>query len=331
MAFQKRENVRWGIIGCGGIAHAFADAIALVSDAELVAGASRTPGRAAEFAAEYPPMRAYTDYESLVSDPDIDAIYVSTTHNFHHENVTLALNAGKHVLCEKPITINAEQLERLISIAREKDLFLMEAVWTRFLPGIAKVKEILSSGVIGDPNLVSAVFGIDRDTDPEHRLLNPDLAGGALLDLGIYPLTFAHLVFDSLPEQTASLAYLGPTGVDESSGYLLRFPGGKMAVLASTCKQRQSEEASIYGKQGVIRVDNFYHPSFIHVEVGDDRKTYDVRYPSSGFQYEIQEATTCILEGKRASDVLPPEESLRMMRLMDSFRESWGFRYPEER
>ena len=325
------DRIRWGIIGCGRIAHAFAEGLALVPKAELTAGASRTPGKAAEFAARYPSMRAYTDYESLVKGPEVDAVYVSTTHNFHHQNVLLALSHGKHVLCEKPITINASQLEELIATAKANNCFLMEALWTRFLPGIIKLKELLASGVIGEPRVVSAFFGIDRDDDPEHRLMNPKLAGGAVLDLGIYPLNFAHIVFGGAPEASASLAWLGRTGVDEISSCLLRFPDGRMAMLTSTCKVAEIDEATIYGKKGRIRVEKFLRPVAIHVEIESGTQTFDVRYPSSGFQYEIEEATNCILDGRTESAVMPLSESLAIIRLMDRFRSEWGLTYPEER
>ena len=261
--------------------------------------ASRTPGRAEEFAATFLVPTVYTKYEQLVANPDVDAVYVSTTHNFHFENTMLALEYGKHVLCEKPITINAAQLQQLAARAGEKGLFLMEAMWTGFMPGIRKLRELL--------------------------------AGGALLDLGVYPLNFARIVFGGAPEAVSSLAYLGPTGVDEISGYLLRFCGGRMAVLSTTCKIVQTEEASLYGKRGVIRIENFFHPTFIHVETGDDTQSYDVRYPSSGFQYEIEEATRCIREGLVESPTMPLSESLAIVRLMDDFRSEWGLRYPEER
>ena len=328
---MQKSTVRWGIIGSGYIAHLFARGLELVADAELTAVASRTPGRAEEFAATYSVSMVYTNYEQLVANDEIDAVYVATTHNFHFENVMLALEYGKHVLCEKPITINAGQLEQLASKARQKKLFLMEAMWTRFMPGIRKLQELLDAEAVGPVNLLQVTFGIDRDEDPEHRLLNPSLAGGALLDLGVYPLNFARIVFGGEPEQATSLAYLGPTGVDETSGYLLRFSGGRMAVLASTCKIIQTEEAALFGKRGVIRVENFFRPSYIHVDSDVGRTTYDVRYPSSGFQYEIEEATRCILEGRSESSVMPLSESLAIMRTMDRFRSDWGLLYPEER
>ncbi|TVQ37489.1 MAG: gfo/Idh/MocA family oxidoreductase [Spirochaetaceae bacterium] len=328
---MPNQSVRWGVIGSGNIAHAFARGIALVADAELLAAASRTPGRAEEFAATHLVPKVYTHYEQLVTDSDVDAVYVATTHNFHFENAMLALEYGKHVLCEKPITINAAQLEQLAAKAADKGLFLMEALWTRFLPGIRTLRELLNAEVVGPIHLLHACLGIDRDNDPDHRVLNPLLAGGALLDLGIYPLNFAHIVFGGAPEATTSLAYLGPTGVDETSGYLLRFSEGRLAVLASSCRTILTEEASLYGKRGVIRVERFLRPSFLHVETESGRKSYDVRYPSSGFQYEIEEATRCILEGRNQSDIMPITESLAVMRTMDRFRSDWGLRYPDER
>ncbi len=206
------QEIKWGIIGCGGIAGMFATSLQALENGTLLAGASRTAGRAEEFAEKHGMERVYGSYEALVADPDVEAVYIATTHNLHYENVKLCLEKGKHVLCEKPFTVNAVQAQELIELARAKKLFMMEAVWTRFLPAILKLQELLAAGVIGDVRTVKADFSIWRAFDPENRLWNKALAGGALLDLGIYPITFASIVFGEQPIRIQSSAVIGETG-----------------------------------------------------------------------------------------------------------------------
>ncbi|MFW5801034.1 MAG: Gfo/Idh/MocA family protein [Spirochaeta sp.] len=326
--------VRWGIIGCGSIAHSFAQAVPFTSNAILTTVASRTPNKAKDFAEEYHsednPITAYTTYEELAEDPAVEAVYVATTHNFHYENVLLCLRNKKHVLCEKPITINSAQLRTLQKTAAEHGCFLMEALWTRFLPGIRKLQELIDEEAIGTVRLLQATFGIHKNDDPEHRMLNPRLAGGALLDLGIYPLNFAHIVYGKELESSESLAYIGPTGVDETSAYLLRFSGGRIAMLTSSCAVETPHTAVLYGTEGSITVEDFFHPSSLALRKGDTTTTFDVGYPSTGFQFETEEASRCIRSGLTESPVMPLSESLHIMGLMDRFRDSWQMHYPQE-
>ncbi|GAB6089118.1 Gfo/Idh/MocA family oxidoreductase [Spirochaeta dissipatitropha] len=285
---------------------------------------------AAEYTVEFPDVSVYCDYADLFESDDVDAVYVATTHNFHYENVKLCLEAGKHVLCEKPITINAAQLEELRTLAWSQGCFLMEALWTRFLPGIIKLRELIEDNTIGDIRFLQANFGIEANQDPQHRLMNRDLAGGALLDLGIYPLNFACIVFDSMPVEARSLAAIGQTGVDELSAYLLQFAEGRIAVLSSSCAVNVPHTAVLYGSEGSITVEDFFHPSRIIVETEKGRSEYDVSFPSSGFQYEIEESCKCILAGMKESELHSLSRSMSIMQLMDGFRKDWGLQYPGE-
>ncbi|AFG36392.1 putative dehydrogenase [Spirochaeta africana DSM 8902] len=328
---SQRSTVRWGILGCGSIAHNFVQALPLVPTADLVAVASRSnaAGFSGQYRDTYPDLTVYQDYAELAGDPAVDAVYIATTHNFHFAHAMLCLEQGKHVLCEKPITINADQLVRLRDTARRHDCFLMEALWTRFLPGIRQLTELLQQRVIGDVRLLQANFGIQVADDPQHRLLNPQLAGGALLDLGIYPLNFARIVYGRELISARSVAEIGPTGVDEVSAYLLQFAGGGTAVLSSSCRVATPHTALLYGTTGSIEVEDFFHPSVIHVRTGSHTHTYQVGYPATGFQYEIQEASHCILSGLAESRIMPIEESLQIISLMDQFRADWGLSYPD--
>lgn len=327
------NNVNWGILGCGGIAHTFMTSMGTLDRGTVLAGASRTPGKARDFAQKYSLQHAYEDYESLATDARIDAVYVATTHNFHYENVKLCLENGKHVLCEKPFTINARQAEELIALARERNLFLMEAVWTRFLPAIRKLQEILAQGIIGDVQTVKADFPIMRDFDPEHRLWNKSLAGGALLDLGIYPLTFTDIVFDENPCTIKSSAVIGGTGVDERSFYLLEYGEGRRAMLSSSFTCHGPIEAMVLGTKGHIRIPHFLGAQELHVHLKDSESPDILKFPfgtGENFKYEIDHAMACIENGKTESDILPLPKTLAIMQTMDSIRTQWGLKYDGE-
>lgn len=327
------QNIKWGIIGCGGIAHMFADSLNALEHGTLLAGASRTPGRAQAFVEKHGMERVYTDYEALAADPDVDAVYIATTHNFHFENAKLCLENGKHVLCEKPFTVNAAQTEALIALAREKNLFMMEAVWTRFLPGIRKLRELLDEGVIGNVLSVRADFSIDgREFGPEHRLRNKALAGGALLDLGIYPITFAGIVFGGQPSHIQSNAVIGDTGVDDRSFSLFEYSDGRRAVLSSSFTDIGPTEGVVCGTDGYIRMPWFLAGQELQVHrTGEEPETIRMPYgENENFTFEITEAMECIAAGKTESEILPLAETLAVMQTMDTLRAQWGLKYEGE-
>ncbi len=326
------QEIKWGIIGCGGIAHMFAESLAALGHGILLAGASRTPGRAQAFAGKHGMERVYADYEALVADPDVDAVYIATTHNFHFENARLCLENGKHVLCEKPFTVNAAQMAELIALAREKNLFMMEAVWTRFLPAIGKLRELLAEGVIGEVLTVKADFSITGEFSAEHRLKNKALAGGALLDLGIYPITFAAIVFGEQPVRIQSSAVIGETGVDDRSFYLFDYEGGRRSVLSSSFTHHAPSEGIVCGTKGYIRVPVFHAAQELHIHrAGRDPEIIRRPYGNNeNFTFEITEAMECIAAGKLESTVFPLSETLAVMQTMDTLRAQWGLKYEGE-
>jgi len=325
------EKVRWGILGCGWIAHSFVKALQTLPDAVVTAVASRTPGKADHFADQYGVAVRYTAYEELVADTNVDVVYVATTHNFHHDNVTLCLNGGKHVLCEKPFTVNAIQARELAALARKKNLFLMEAVWTRFIPAIRLLTEQLAAGTLGEIYSVEADFRIHVPYDPNHRLYKRELAGGALLDLGIYPLTFADIVFREKPVSVTSQAIIGKTGVDESSYYFLEYAGERLARLSASCRTFTPHRALIAGSRGYIEVPHFFFPEEFHVHLHDGKEE-TVRRPFrvNGYEYEAEETMRCIKEGLTQSPLLPVAKTIELLELMDGLRKAWGLRYPGE-
>ena len=327
------QEIRWGIIGCGRIAHMFASSLKATGRGVLLAGASRTLGRAEAFAKKNGVERVYSDYESLAADPDVDAVYVATTHNFHFENVRLCLEHGKHVLCEKPFTISASQTLELMELAREKKCFLMEAVWTRFLPAIGKLRELLDAGAIGEVTTVKADFSIPGDFSVESRLRNKALSGGALLDLGIYSITFASIVFGAHPTRIqSSFVPDAETGVDERSFYLFDYEGGRRALLSSSFSDRIPTEGVVCGTRGYIRVPHFLGAQELQLfHAGEAPETLQLPYgEGENFKFEIAHVMDCIAAGKTESDILPLRETLATMRIMDTLRSQWGLKYEGE-
>lgn len=325
------QPIRWGILGSGTIAGKFATGLMALNDAVLAAVGSRTPEKARAFAAEHGAAKAYGRYEELVRDPDIDAIYIAVPHSAHKECAMLALDAGKAVLCEKPFTLNAAQLEELTAKARDSKLFLMEAMWTRFLPAIVQVREWLRAGAIGDVRAMRADFGFRSPWNPQGRLLNRQLGGGALLDAGIYPVSFASMVFGPHPETLQSTACLGETGVDEQFMMLLTYQGGRIASLGGAIRTQLVNDAWIFGTQGKIHIPEFLHARSA-VLLADGREPDNVRpdFAGNGYGYEAAEVARCLRSGRTESPVMPLDESAAIMRILDRARASWGLTYPQE-
>jgi predicted dehydrogenase len=326
------QNISWGIIGCGAIAHQFAHAIKKLDNCTLLAGASLTAGRAEHFTKTHKIQRSYNDYLSLANDPDIDAIYIATTHNFHFENIKLCLKNGKHVLCEKPFTVNAKQTEILVNLAKNSNCFMMECLWTRFLPAIKHLSYLLSKNIIGDIHTVKANFSICGDFPPEHRLRNKSLAGGALLDLGIYPLTLAAIVFGDTPSHIQSSAVISEDGVDESSCYLLEYGQSQRAILSASFIEHAPTEGIISGSQGYIRIPNFIGAQELHLHL-NNQPSKILTFPfdeDENFTFEISHAMECMHHNKQQSDILSLDKTTAMMTLMDTIRSQWGLKYPGE-
>jgi predicted dehydrogenase len=325
------DKIRWGILSTGSIAAQFAKALAILPDAELVAVGSRTQTSADAFGERFEIPHRHAGYEALAEDPDVDVIYIGTPHNLHRENTLLCLDAGKAVLCEKPFTINAAEAQEIIEAARAKQLFLMEAMWTRFIPAIREIRRMLADDVIGEPRMVMVEFGFKPPFELAGRLFNPELGGGALLDLGIYPITLAWLVFGP-PQSIVSQASIGSTGVDEQNAIILSYDQGQLAVLASSLQTQTPHEALIFGTKGRIRVHaQWWNPTMFTLSL-NDREDQTITIPSAGngYSYEAAEVMSCLQAGKLESDLMPLDESLAIMQVMDRIRTQWGLRYPME-
>jgi dihydrodiol dehydrogenase / D-xylose 1-dehydrogenase (NADP) len=324
--------IRWGILGLGKIARKFAVGLQSVPDSRLVAVGSRSREKAEIFAEEFGVPNVHGDYESLAGDPDIDVVYVATPHPMHHQAGVLCMKAGKAVLMEKPFTINAREAEDLIEVARREQVFLMEAMWMRFLPLMTQIREWLAQKVIGEPRIVMADFGFRGEWAPEGRLLNPALGGGSLLDVGIYPLSFAAMVFGGVPRNVTGLCHLGHTGVDEQAGVVLSYGAGELAVLTCAVRTVTPHEARILGTEGSIHVPAFWRGTEATLmREGHPSETISRPKEGNGYNYEAVEVGRCLRAGLKESPVIPHSETLSLMRTMDELRRQWGLVYPQER
>ena len=326
------RSIRWGIIGTGAIAHHFARGLQAVPDAELVAVGSRSIDTANTFADTFAVPRRHGSYAELAADPEVDVVYVSTPHQDHVASTLLCLEAGKPVLCEKPFAINVGEARQMVEKARERNLFLMEAMWTRFRPAMVKVRELLASGALGDVRFLSANIGWKSKFDPEFRLYNPELGGGALLDGGVYPVSFASMVLGP-PSAIASVASLGETGVDEQEAIALAYPTGAVASLGVTIQASPVSIGLILGTEGRIEIHHDWHrpEALTFTPYGGEAQRFD--YPQTegnGYQYEAIEVARCLREGLLESPVMPLNETLQIMMTMDTLRDQWGVRYPME-
>lgn len=325
------DTIRWGILGTGNIAHQFARGLQTADDVQLVAVGSRTQASAEAFGDEFGAPHRHSSYEALAADPEVDAIYVSTPHPFHKDNTILCLNEGKAVLCEKPFAINTAEAVEMIAVAREKHLFLMEAMWTRFSPVMYRVRELLAQGAIGEPRMLQADFGFRGKFDPNSRQFDPALGGGALLDVGIYPLSLASMIFGS-PTEIVSAAHLGETGVDEQSVVVLKYGAGQLAITSSAVSTNTPQEAVIMGTNGMIRIPHqWWRPQRLILSVsGKADEVIDLPFKGNGYDYEAEEVGRCLRAGELESAVMPLDETLALMRTMDTARAQWGMVYPTE-
>lgn len=335
MTKNRDVIINWGIIGAGIIAEKLADAVRNQEQSRLAAVASKSPERAQSFASKFDIPKALS-YDEIVADPEVDIIYVATTHNYHYENAKLALNAGKPVLMEKPFTVNAAEAAELVQIARDKGLFLMEAIWVRFLPSLIKLKELLAAGAIGEVKQLVATFGNFVPPHFEERLKNPDLAGGVTLDMGIYPISFTSYVLGEVPQEIRSLARFSERGVDELANYLFRFPSGCMAQISTSFTLKMESAIRIYGSTGYIECTPFPTASGIRIhrhggtnEISSSEELH-IEQAENGFIYQVAESVRCLNEGLIESPIIPLDETVALMGVMDGMRKEWGFRYPFE-
>jgi predicted dehydrogenase len=325
------ERVRWGILGTGRIAADFATGLQALPDAELAAVGSRSAESAAAFADRFGAARRHPSYAALAEDPEVDIVYVATPHPLHHENARTCLEAGKAVLCEKPFTLNAAEARDLVRLAHERGLFLMEAMWTRFLPAVVEVRRLLAAGAIGEARFLTADFGFRKAFDPRHRLFDPALGGGALLDVGVYLASLSSMVFGP-PAETRSLSQLGSTGVDERAALLFGYGGGRFAQLTAAIATGTPQEATVVGDGGWIRLHPLWWKatSFTLAAAGREPETVVAPYEGNGYTHEAAEAMRCLRAGLPESPGMPLAETVEIIETLDRVRAEWGLRYPGE-
>ncbi|WP_282947349.1 Gfo/Idh/MocA family protein [Cellulomonas endometrii] len=322
--------IRWGILGAGGIAGAFADAVRSSTRAQLVAVGSRDHVRAERFATAHGIPTTHLGYRDLVEDPQVDVVYVATPHSEHREHALLAIAAGKHVLVEKAFTRNAGEAEEVLAAARAAGVFVMEAMWTRFLPHVAALHQVIDSGEIGQIITVQADHGQYFPFDPAHRLYDPALAGGALLDLGVYPVSFAHDLL-GVPDEVRAVGRLTETGVDGQIGMALSYGDRAQALLTTTLWAKTPTTAAISGTEGSITVEgSFYAPTSFRVQRRDGRSWVFEQPTERGLQYEAAEVARRVAEGATESPRLTWADTLAVMRTMDEVRAQVGVVYPGE-
>ena len=319
-----------GIMGTGNIAAVMAETLNRMKGVKLYAVASREKVKADVFAGKHGVKKAYGSYEELVKDNKVELIYIATPHSEHYENARLCLENNKPVLCEKSFTANAAQAEELFKLAREKHVFITEAIWTRYMPMLKTIREVIGSGVIGDPKTLTANLGYV--IDKVERILSPALAGGALLDVGVYPINFAMMIFGNDTEKVRSSCTYTDTGVDRQNTVTLQYGDGKYAVLNSSMESLSDRKGIIYGTKGFAIVENINNFESITVYDASYKKAAEYKRPKqiSGYEYEVEASIRAIRAGKIQCEEMPHEEILRVMKLMDSLRKEWGIVYPFE-
>ena len=324
------KKVKWGVLGAGGIAEMVAPALVALPEINCYAVASRTPGKGEAFAKTYGFKKVYTDYAQMLSDPEVELVYVATPHSHHYEHMKLCLEYGKHVICEKAFTMNRQQAEEVFAIAKQKGLFVAEAIWTRYMPSRKLIQDILDSGIIGKPNTLTA--NLSYVIADKQRIYDPALAGGALLDIGVYGLNFALMHFGrDIIRMESSVAKM-ETGVDGMETITLFYRDGRMAVLTHSVWCRSDRMGIIHGDKGYLVVENINNPQSVQVFDDEDRliARYNVPEQVNGYEYEFREAVGCIAAGKLEPDSMSHADTLEVMELMDTLRRRWGVVYPQE-
>jgi predicted dehydrogenase len=322
--------LRWGVIGPGAIAVGFADAMRVVDGSEIVAVASRSAERADAFGDRFGIATRYGSYAALADDGDVDVVYVATPQSRHEADTIALLEAGKHVLCEKPFALNAHQARRMAEAARSRGLFLMEAIWSRFLPAYRALVDVVDAGRIGEPLLVEGDFGFRRPFDPDDRLFRLDLGGGGLLDLGIYPIQLCSLLL-GYPEHAVAEGVLGESGVDEQVAAVLRHPGGRLGVVKAALRVGMTCTARVSGTEGSIDIPALMHcPNAITVTSSAGVEHIDGSYQGNGLRFEIEEVQRCLAAGETESPVMRLDETIALATTLDAIRDQIGLVFPGE-
>lgn len=332
------KQVKWGIVGTGNIATQFAQGLQHVEHAQIAAVASRSMDHAKVFAQKFGIPKCYDSYAEMAQDTELEIIYIGTPHTQHFDHVMLFLEAGFAVICEKPLGVNAAQTEKMIAKAREKNVFLMEGMWTRFFPAFQIALEWVRSGRIGQPKMIQATFGYDASANKTQWRFQHDMAGGALLDVGIYPLALTFAMFGSDPVKMTSSACI-ENGVDEYNTFTLEYADGRIAVLSDGIGINLNNDVFVGGSQGsVLLSEGWWHPNRAEFMPSGEstandsqvRDVFDQPYPSSGFQFEASAVQQYVLEGRKEAPEMPLDETLKIARMMDAIRQEWPLVYKED-
>ena len=324
------REYNWGIIGPGSIAKRFAEGLKHAPGARLYAVGSRSIDRAEAFRSEYGFEKAYGSYGELVNDKHVDIVYIATPHPQHAEAATLCMGGGKAVLCEKPFAVNKKQAAAMIECAKKNNVFCMEAMWTRFFPAVKKTRELISAGAIGAVRHISADFGFRTAINLESRLFDPECAGGSLLDVGCYNVSFCSMIYGKQPDHIHSLMDIGASGADEITNVLLGYAGGQSAFCLSAIRLSTAQEATIYGEEGYIKLPGYWHGDKVILSGKDGVQTFELPFESTGFQFEASEVMACLEQGLKESPLMPLHETLAIAGTLDNIRAQHGLRYPFE-
>lgn len=322
--------IRWGIIAPGTIANAFAKEVKNTKDGVLTAVYGRNENKAKEFAKEYNIEKYYSNIDEFLNDKNIDAVYIATPHNYHMEYANKCIEAKKHILCEKPFSYNYNTGKEVLNLAKENNVFIMEALWTLFLPTVNKAKKWIKENKIGKIKLITANFGFKSEEDINSRLYNPNLAGGALLDVGIYPILFSNFIMDDFPKEIKASAEFTNTKVDESDIINLKYEKGALASLTCSISVETDNTAVIYGEKGKIVIPKFWSSKECYLYLGDRVEEFVDSYKEAGYKYEIEETNSCIKNEALESNIASHKITLELAKIMDEIRNQIGLVYPFE-
>lgn len=317
------KSIKWGIIGLGNIANKFAQAVVKMENTELLAVASRTKEKSETFGSNYgvSPEKCYGSYEELAKDNEIDAIYIALPNSLHKELSILCLNNKKAVLCEKPVTMNEQELIEVITCAKKNNVFFMEAMKTRFLPVHKEVKRIIDNGELGEIRLIQADFGFFSKFNEENRLFHKDLGGGALLDVGVYPISYGMWILGNYPKKVLSSCNIGITGVDENVSAIISYDKGKELHIYGAINLNTGREATIIGTKGILKIPRFSSGEKLRVTIDNKETLFDFPFDINGFEYQIEEVNSSLRQGKIESKIMSFEDSKEVMKILDIIRE----------
>lgn len=326
------SKYKWGIIGPGSIANQFATALTPIENGELYAVASRSIERAESFAKQYNAEVVFDNYQALASDPQVDIIYIATPHSHHFQLAKMCLQAGKHVLMEKPLTVNAAQTKKLIELSNKHEVVFQEALWSRFMPCFAQVKSWMEEGQIGEVQYITSQIGFAFGGRPDHRLLNPDLAGGAILDLGVYSVSLSQFLLAEYPDSVSAMGYINQYNVDDNTFVNMHYPSGVFSQFTCTIAGQCSNVMSVHGKLGSIIIPAFFWNGgqAILKKEGQPDQHLDFPHQVNGFEYQIEGTMDCVRKGTLCNEVMNHKDSHNVMQTMDEIRKQIGLRYNDE-